>query len=121
MTKEAYIADLKPANSYQRSRAISSYWALKGSNERTLFDVYAAPSKAKQRAWLYCQQLQQKLGGYGLTVVSYNVNIFVAAFHFIHDGELYHVHIAPSFDAIIKVDFDARLFVYDERLVKYRV
>lgn len=50
----------------------------------SLDDCYGTYSIAKYQAWEYCKRLCKKLNGKRLTVLSYNSQVFTAAFEYPH-------------------------------------
>ena len=64
---------------------------------RELTDCYAKPSSAKQYAWDTIKREMHVIGGWGLTVLSYNVYTFTCAYYAVDDaGNTFVVHHTPS-------------------------
>ena len=51
---------------------------------RAIYDVYNRPSGNKITAWKYCMIKCNEMNGRGLTVLSYNKQIFTAAWQYTH-------------------------------------
>lgn len=69
----------------------------------TLDNAYGTHSYNKDRAWIYCENLQAQYNGWGLKVISYNTFIFTAGFYFTDKdtGVLRFMYITPSYDTPI--------------------
>lgn len=64
--------------------------------ENSLYDVYEKPSAYKQYAWHEIENDCKAVGGYGLTVTSYNFNFFSTAFNVRLNNTLYKIVDTPS-------------------------
>ena len=89
----------------QERTAKARYEDYKRSTDTSLSDVYKSNSTAKNRAWVYCQELCEKHNGTGLKVVSHNSMIFTAGFQFVDKdtGVLRYMHITPSYDTAVDI------------------
>ena len=79
-------------NAYQRYLN-SDYW--------TLWHAYTGPSYNKERAWKYCEDLENKYSGFGLRVIGYNSSTFSAGFIGVVDGVDVFVYITHANDYYI--------------------
>ena len=52
------------------------------SNAFYLWQAYARPSQAKEKAFAYCVDLMRKYNGYDLRITGYNTSKFSVAFKF---------------------------------------
>ena len=79
---------------------INRYEAIRYPRE--LYDVYKSFSVAKLLAWEHCKANGSKLNRRNLTVLSYNTNVFSAAFEYTHpDTAVRMLHVethANSYD-----------------------
>lgn len=79
-----------------KTRMYDYYRTYKRNGIRELRDVYASYSAKKARAWRDCIGDEIEKNGYGLSVLTYNTNVFTAGF--IYDspnGKVFRV-ITPS-------------------------
>ena len=78
---------------------------------RDLRDVYASYSAKKARAWRECICKEVEKNGYGLSVLTYNTNVFTAGFTYKGaTGKMFYV-MTPSYDGEICVeDFQNEVF-----------
>lgn len=85
--------------------ALEHISVYKESESYSLDTCYGRYSKAKANAWKYCEELCNRLDGWGLKVVTHNVNIFTAGFLFTDDetGVIRFMYITPSYD--VSVDY----------------
>ena len=68
------------------------------STDRTLHDVYATYSIAKEKAYAYCVQLMNKYNGYDLRIISHNTNKFTVGFIGYVNDELCFFYITADYD-----------------------
>lgn len=81
----------------RQKECLSKYnYAIKNEYKSIKF-CYSRPSKTKLNIWNDIVMQCHELNGFGLTVVSYNVNIFTAAFKYKKDGKERLVYFAPSY------------------------
>lgn len=64
--------------------------------ENSLYDVYERPSVYKKRAWHAIESDCKAVHGYGLHIISHNVNFFSTAFNVCIDGTLYKIVDTPT-------------------------
>ena len=90
-------------NSYQKRMANNYLAQWKQSSDTQLSDVYGRYSKAKEKAFDYCQELYYELDGKGFRIITHNLNIFTAGFSFFdkEDGNKKFMAITPSYNAVI--------------------
>lgn len=79
--------------------------------EGTLDNVYGRYSSAKAVAWRVCEIKCAERNGYGLSVLTYNTNVFTAGFTYKGaTGKMFYV-MTPSYDGEICVeDFQNEIF-----------
>lgn len=71
---------------------------------RDLDDVYGRYSTAKAVAWRDCARKCAERNGYGLSVLTYNTNVFTAGFTYESAaGKMFYV-MTPSYDGEICVE-----------------
>lgn len=71
------------------------------SQAYSLSDVYGRYSHAKAQAWKNCENLYNKLGGYGaMKIISHNSNFFSVGFRFVdaETGVLKFAYITKGHD-----------------------
>lgn len=97
------------AISKERMRAY--YRSYKRNGIRELRDVYASYSAKKARAWRDCISDEIEKNGYGLSVLTYNTNVFTAGFMYEGEaGKMFYV-ITPCYNGEICVeDFQNEVF-----------
>lgn len=72
--------------------------------EGNLDDVYGRYSTAKAVAWRDCERRCAEKNGYGLSVITYNTNVFTAGFTYEGEmGKMFYV-MTPSYDGEICVE-----------------
>ena len=89
-------------------QARNHYKAWKRSGDYTLDCVYGRYSVYKARAWRYCQEMQAKLNGYGLKVITHNCMVFTAGFEY-YDEKAQTVkfyYITPSYECAVNITVD---------------
>lgn len=87
-----------------RSAALHAY-----SNRRwtynSIWSAYGKPSEAKCRAWNYCRELCDKLGGHDLIISSKNTMVFSVCFKFeTEDGKPAFAYITRDYDRFCYAD-----------------
>lgn len=89
----------------QERTAEVKYTQYENSSDYSLDCVYGRYSQAKQQAWNYCENLMQRRGGWGLKVVTHNLNIFTAGFMYEDKdtGCEMFMYITPNYDIAIPV------------------
>lgn len=71
---------------------------------RDLDDVYGRYSSAKAVAWRDCERKCAERNGYGLSVITYNTNVFTAGFTYEGEmGKMFFV-MMPSYDGEVCVE-----------------
>lgn len=70
------------------------------SSDYELRHVYGRWSDAKENAMEYCKAQMYKRHGYGLRIVSHNVNVFTVGFKFDEGNTEMFMYITPSKDEI---------------------
>lgn len=70
--------------------------AYKDSTKWNLWFAYKSFSKAKDRAWDYCEYLCKEMNGKDLKVISANTSFFTAGFLFYEDGQEKLMYITKS-------------------------
>lgn len=79
-----------------KAKMYDYYRIYKRNGIRELCDVYGSYSRAKMWAWRDCKSEEIEKNGYGLSVLTYNTNVFTAGFIYDSpDGKVFHV-ITPS-------------------------
>lgn len=69
-----------------------------------LWHVYGRFSQAKVNAMEYCKSLMEKHNGYGLRIVSHNLNVFTVGFLGEIDGKEAFFYITRDYDRFATVD-----------------
>lgn len=86
----------------QKRTAKGNINRYKASDLYSLYCAYAKPSIRKINAWEYCVNLMNKMGGFGLKIISYNTFMFTAAFVFDDEnGVEKMMYITPNYDIAI--------------------
>lgn len=93
-------------NSTERQRqrtAKANIRTYENSRATKLSDVYGRYSAEKARAFRYCEQLCEKLGGENLRILSHNTFIFTAGFTFTDadTGVVKFMFITPNYDCAV--------------------
>ena len=93
------------------NQIINSYkWGLK-RGYRYLNQCYKSNSSAKDRAFIYCENLKQKYNGFNSCIISYNLMIFTYGFISNQENGKYTLYyITPSTDYYIK-DIEKELLI----------
>ena len=77
-------------------RAYSNY---KRSGNYNLRDCYNNASYSKVRAYMYCEELCNKMGGYGLKIIGYNTCTFSVGFEYMdNENKLHFVYITKDYE-----------------------
>ena len=82
----------------------SAYDRFLSSYNYTLDHCYERYSRAKERAWQYCEDLMRTHNGCGLKVIGYNTCTFSAGFYFDIDGRDAFCYITRDYDRYIFLD-----------------
>ena len=62
--------------------------------------VYKSYSEAKEKAWIYCEDLCDYMNGRNLTILSHNCNFFTAAFEYTHpDTGVLMLHVETAYNS----------------------
>lgn len=90
-------------NSYMKRTARGNYGAYLNSDAYDISQAYGRYSTAKSRAWEYCRELCERLGGYALKVINHNTFTFTAGFESIdpETGVVRFTYITPNYDITI--------------------
>ena len=91
---------MKKVNNITVARAFDRFL---DSTDRTLHDVYATYSFAKEKAYAYCCQLMNKYNGYDLRIISHNTNKFTVGFIGCVNDELCFFYITADYDRYMSV------------------
>ena len=73
---------------------------------RKLSDVYGSYSYAKARAWSSCEEMVERLNGWGLHITSHNCNFFTVGFYFDHPdtGEIMYCRRTARYNYLYSVE-----------------
>ena len=90
-------------NSYQKRQAKARFLDWAQSDLYNLDCCYKSYSDAKDRAWRYCMDLCNRLGGCSLRVITYNTNIFTCGFEYYdtYTGKMCFMYITPNYNCAI--------------------
>lgn len=98
MKKEKIANTKKKDQRIARANAEYAYNNRRWTHE-DLYYAYERPSYAKQRAWQYCKDLRNELGGWDMLVSSHNTFSFSVVFKFLdEDGRLCYAYITRDYD-----------------------
>ena len=101
------LTDKVEANIHEmpkNKQVMGAYNRFRFYEGRTLWDCYNNPSRAKENAWEYCNNLCNAMGGNDLTVVGYNSTLFSAGFTCKHNNRDIFVYITRDQDRFIYLD-----------------
>lgn len=74
-------------NTKKATNMIGNYkWYVARNGITDIWDAYKSPSVYKARAWCAIEDLCERMGGYGLTVLGHNCMKYSAAFKAVEDG-----------------------------------
>ena len=75
------------------------------SDDETLRDVYGRYSSAKDKAYRYCSDLFEQMGGECFRIVSANTFQFTVGFEFnSDDGKRYFAYITKTYDYVMPLE-----------------
>ena len=102
MNKEFLAKVIKEAKADKKNAKIAKahYTQYENTHYYNLWDCYTSYSHNKIKAFEYCENLCNMLGGWGLRIISHNMMQFTVGFEFAdpNTGELMFAYITRDYD-----------------------
>ena len=92
-----YLRNARKVMYKRNTKEMGKYYKIYSTaNNTKLEDIYSKYSHEKEMAYLRCQEIKQKLNGYGLKLLTHNTFMFTAGFLAELNGKDIFVVITPN-------------------------